>query len=105
MLYTIYTAVQGSFAEISPEGRRPEGDISAKLPRTAVYIVYSPNNHDICDIFHEYIFLLCNFSSHFEVGVQYTPTFLSMRSCNLWSPHALRLFLLVLLCVANWAFE
>ena len=53
--YEGYTAVRGSFAEISPSGLRPSGDISAKLPRTAVYIVYSPNNHDISDIFLEYI--------------------------------------------------
>ena len=54
------TAMQGSFAETSHESHRPEGDISTKLSRTAVYIVYTLNNHGTCiyDICPEYIFLL-----------------------------------------------
>ena len=54
MIIRIYTAVLGSFAEISPLGLRPSGDISAKLPRTAVYIVYSPHNHDL---YYTYIYI------------------------------------------------
>ena len=42
----MYTAVQESFVEISPEGRKLEGDISTKLLRTAVYTL---NNHYVSD--------------------------------------------------------
>ena len=68
----IMRAIYYIYSCISPEGRRPKGDISAKLPRTAVYIVYSPNNHGLYDIFHKYIsslFLSC----HFNVGGYDTP--------------------------------
>ena len=48
-MYTQY--ILGSFVEISPEG-----DISTKYPKTAVYIVYTPNNHYIYDKYYDYIF-------------------------------------------------
>ena len=70
--------------------------------RGQLYILYIARIIMIYVIYFMSIFLLCNFSSHFEVGVQYTPTFLSMRSCNLWSPHALRLFLLLSLSFFVW---
>ena len=37
----IYTAVLICFVEISPSGLQPLGDISTKLPWTAVYNVYT----------------------------------------------------------------